>query len=108
LCFFITLSGDDFIIVNGVGNRLTGFRGRQDQVMINFVNDLYSAHYYAILDRLSPETALAITGLLATRKTPSAIEGQFEGDFLIVRDPPGGPIEVRCLSSAHRFTMRRK
>ena len=106
--FSMTLSGGDFIIVNDAGNRLRGFRGRQDQVMINFSVDFYSAYYYQIFERLTPDTALAITGLLTTRKTTSAIEGQFEGDFLIVRDPPNGPIEVKCFSPAHRFTMRRR
>jgi len=106
--FRITLLDADFIIVNDVGNRIWGFRDQRDQVSIIFAPDNYGPYVYEIFERVGPDSALAIFGGLFTRKTASAIEGGFAGSFLLIRDPPNGPIEARCDSKAHFFRMRRQ
>jgi len=104
-----TLGEADFVTVGINGNRLEGFRDRQD-VRISFpqVESDYGFSEYALLERLGPDTALAIVGQVDTTRTPSTIEGRLRGSLLLIRNPPHGRVEARCDSSSHDFEMRRR
>ena len=110
------LSGADFVMmVDGSGgNHFTGFRDHdRDTLRINlYRHEPYeedeAPSYYGLFERLRADLGLAITGQLDTTRTQSAIEGRFSGSFVLIRNPPDGPVEARCDSSAHDFDMRRQ
>jgi hypothetical protein len=110
----VTLSGADFIVTNGYGNRFFGFVDGSDALTfpIGVAFDFY--YYYDghldIVERFH-NAALAINGTVAARGTPSRISGTLKGTILITNrsTPPfQASFGSHCFSLAHGFEMVRR
>jgi len=106
----VTLSGADFIVTNGAGNRFDGdLIG--DRVVFRFGYDYYYYYYVsenAIVERFPP-TALVISGVVDSKATASRISGRMAGVVGISRNavPPFFQLTGSCSGQDHQFEMVR-
>jgi len=110
----VTLTGADFIVTNGYGDRFFGFVDASDALTfpIGVAFDFY--YYYDghldIVERFR-DTALTINGTVTAQGTALRISGTLNGSILITnRSAPlfqAGFIS-RCPATAHDFEMVRR
>lgn len=110
----VTLTGADFIVTDGYGNRFFGFVDASDALTfpIGVAFDFY--YYYDghldIVERFR-STALSINGTVTARGAPSRISGTLNGSILIF-DRSAPPFQAvfsaRCRATAHDFEMVRR
>ena len=110
----VTLTGADFIVTNGYGDRFFGFVDASDALTfpIGVAFDFY--YYYDghldIVERFR-STALSINGTVTARGAPSRISGTLNGSILIF-DRSAPPFQAvfssRCRATAHDFEMVRR
>ena len=111
----VILSGADFIVTNGFGDRFQG-SVVGDRVTFQPGSSFYYYYYYnsylgqaAIIERFAP-TAIAINGNITARQTATGLAGQLEGTMGVTRTaaPPFLPLTSACYSSTHDFVMVRR
>jgi hypothetical protein len=107
----VTLTGSDFIVTDGYGNRFFGFVDPAD--MITFpIGDPYYFHYYdehyQIVERFR-DGALIVVGNVAARGARGVITGTLAGAIATARrvSPPYGTYSASCFAPTHRFEMVR-
>ena len=108
----VTLTGSDFIVTGGYGNRFFGFVDPSD--MLTFpIGDPYYFHYYdehyQIVERFR-DGALIVVGNVAARGARGLITGTLAGAIATARrvSPPYGTYSGSCFAPTHRFEMVRR
>ena len=111
----VTLTGADFVITQGRGNRFDGFIDGPD--VVTFVIGDASAYYYFyevvqhdLIERLSTNSAFIVSGIVTARPTSSGIAGTLNGVFSFAQGsaPPFRRFSSNCRSNTHRFEMVRR
>jgi hypothetical protein len=108
----VRLSGADFIVTNGHGDRFGGIISG-DTVTFAVGDAYYYYSYYSghfgLIERLSSSGAFLVNGTVSAKADSSGIDGTLRGSVLISRGttPPFTQFSNGCFSSAHRFEMRR-
>jgi hypothetical protein len=110
----VTLSDADFIVTRGRGNTFNGAIDGSDRV--TFVigeQDLYywEGRVQDLVERISAEHVLVITGKVTAGLSPSGISGTLVGWFLWVEGggPPFRILPNNCyIYTTHRFEMVRR
>lgn len=109
----VTLSGADFIVTNGFGDRFQG-SVVGDRVVFQAGSDYY--YYYnnylgqsAVIERFAT-TALALNGIVTARETATGLAGQLSGTIGVTRTagPPFLPLTSSCYAGNHDFVMVRR
>ena len=108
----VTLSGADFAVTNGRGNRFNGvvLSDRASFVL----GDAYYYYYYGpgqfdLVERIPPD-ALVINGTANGTLSPSGISGTLSGVVALTnrQTAPFWPFTSQCFSQSHTFEMRRE
>ncbi len=109
----MVLSGADFIVTNGFGDRFQG-SVVGDRVTFQAGSDYYYYyHHYmgqaAVVERFPP-TALVINGIVTARETATGLTGQMAGTMGVARTsgPQFLPLTSACYSGTHDFVMVRR
>jgi hypothetical protein len=111
----VVLSGADFVVANGRGDRFPGFVDASDRVFFEIGNvglDYdYNPRCYLcdLVERLTPDTALVVGGNVAATATPSDIMGTLFGAFWLAEgaSPPLNRFSAHC-DGVHGFELRRR
>ena len=114
----VTLSGADFIVSGGRGNRFTGTYAVDGRISFTIGEIFYPYYYYwyapptpDIVERVTSSSALLINGSsAATHDGRSLISGTLSGIFAVTNrgTSPYWPYSGSCHSSAHRLELRRQ
>jgi hypothetical protein len=108
----VTLTGADFIVSDGYGNRFSGFIDLAGTVTFA-LGDAYYFHYYdehyQIVERFQGG-ALIVVGNVAAKETPGVISGTLAGAIATSgrTSPPYGTYGASCFAPTHRFEMVRR
>jgi hypothetical protein len=113
---YVRLSGGDFIVVKGRGDKFGGLLGGDDNVTFTIGAADYSFYYYFyygglfdLAERFTATTALIVNGRVQARASAAGITGTLSGSigFSPKITPPFWPRMDTCSSTGHRFEMRR-
>jgi hypothetical protein len=108
----VTLTGADFIVTDGYGNRFSGFIDPTDAITFS-LGDPYYFHYYdehyQIVERFR-NGALIVVGNVAARGARGLITGTLAGAIATAprTSPPYGTYNGSCFAPTHRFEMVRR
>jgi hypothetical protein len=111
----VVLSGADFLIADGHGDRFGGYVDASGRVNF-FIGSVELSYYYDLrcdrcdlVERLTANTALVIGGSVAATFTASEISGILFGVFFVADSAtlPLTRFPVQC-TGVHDFVMRRK
>ncbi|HXG71034.1 MAG TPA: carboxypeptidase-like regulatory domain-containing protein [Gemmatimonadaceae bacterium] len=97
----VTLTGADFIVSNGSGNRFSGFVDLSDGLTFSIGEDFDFSSRYDIVERFR-DTTLIVHGIVTARGTPQAISGTLKGSISV--STPA----IHCYSPTHAFEMARR
>jgi Carboxypeptidase regulatory-like domain len=105
------LSGASFVLSGQSGNSFGG-RVEPSRVLFTLVGGEYYRYYgiYGdLVEQLDESTYFAIAGFATVMGTSDVLDGQLNGDLLILdRDPRRFPAPTKqCRSSQHRFRLSR-
>lgn len=112
----VRLSGADFILINGRGDRFTGMVD-EDGTIRFAIGDAYYYYYYHyffgdfdLVERLNSTSALVVTGTVEATSTPAGISGTLNGRVALTQgvSAPFTRFAANCVSNSHRFEMRRQ
>jgi hypothetical protein len=116
----VRLEGADFIVTGGRGDNFQGVIDLNDRITFALGGSSSFYYYYYsylindpdVIERLSPSTALVISGRVEIDRVGSSIRGMLRGGFFIVNVPmlPQTPLRTSasCFSSSHGFELRRR
>jgi Carboxypeptidase regulatory-like domain len=107
----VVLSGASFVLSGQSGNSFGG-RVEPSRVLFTLVGGEYYRYYgiYGdLVEQLDESTYFAIAGFATVMGTSDVLDGQLNGDLLILdRDPRRFPAPTKqCRSSQHRFRLSR-
>jgi hypothetical protein len=109
----VTLSGADFVVVNGRGRSFTGFVDVSGGVRFVVGDAFYYYYYYGgnfdIAERISDFTLL-FSGIANVVGTPDRLAGGLEGSIVTSRNTarPFSPFLAQCHGSVHGFELVRR
>ena len=109
----VTLSGADFVVVNGRGRSFTGFVDVNGGVRFVVGDAFYYYYYYGgtfdIAERITDFTLL-ISGIADLVGTPARLSGPFQASIVTSRNTtrPFTPLVAQCHGSVHGFEMVRR
>jgi hypothetical protein len=115
----VTLSGADFIVVSGRGNHFEGSYDTDGRVTFNLLGSapfFYYYYYYYftqppdVVERVTPSSALVISGNASTRVNGGVIAGDLNGTLGLTNriTTPFWPYASQCQSGRHGFELRRR
>jgi hypothetical protein len=111
----VKLGGADFIVSNGRGDHFAGSVGPDGKVTFA-IGDAYYYFYYGyflgefdLVERID-SSALLVVGTVDARSTSSGISGVLNGLVALAQGTaaPFTRVTASCVSSSHRFDMRRQ
>ena len=112
----VKLSGADFIVSNGRGDHFAGSVGSGGKVTF-VIGDFYYYYYwynyfggeFDLVERVD-SNALVVAGTVSATSTSSRISGVLNGHIALAQGltAPFTRFTAKCLSSSHRFDMRRQ
>jgi hypothetical protein len=108
----VALTGADFIVTNGNGNRFFGFLDSTDTITFPIGDPYYFAYYdehYQIVERFQGG-ALIVVGNVTARGERGLIAGMMAGAILTSTrtSPLFHPYTGSCYAQTHRFEMVRR
>lgn len=112
----VRLSGADFILINGRGDRFTGTVDQGGRISFA-IGDAYYYYYYHyffgdfdLVERLNSTSALVVTGTVEATTSAAGISGTLNGRVALTQgvSAPFTRFAANCASNAHRFEMRRQ
>jgi hypothetical protein len=108
----VALTGADFIVTNGNGNRFFGFIDSTDTIAFPIGDPYYFAYYdehYQIVERFQGG-ALIVVGNVTARGERGLITGMMAGAILTSTrtSPLFHPYSGSCYAQTHRFEMVRR
>jgi hypothetical protein len=111
----VILSGADFLVTGGRGNRVEGTIDGLGRVKL-VIGDTSPYYYYSytgqydIVERLAGTTVLVANGFVAATSSPSRISGSLSGRINVGSGigPPFFQFSSQCYSSSHPFEMIRR
>jgi len=109
----VALTGADFILTQGRGNRFSGTIDAGDRITFSIGNASFYYYYlgqYDLVERISDTDALIVYGIVTARPSSTGISGTLNGELLLTQGivAPFTRIQMRCYSAAHRFEMVRR
>ncbi len=110
----VLLSGADFMVFTGVGNHFGGTYELDGSVSFVLARGYFN-HYYDnvspdVVERVTPNSAIVISGNASTRVNSDVIAGQLSGTFALTGQLHTffPPYASECQSSRHSFELRRR
>jgi hypothetical protein len=112
----VRLSGADFILINGRGDRFTGIVEQGGKITFA-IGDAYYYYYYRyffgdfdLVERLNSTSALVVTGTVDATSSNAGISGTLNGRVALTQgvSAPFTKFAANCSSTSHRFDMRRQ
>jgi hypothetical protein len=108
----VTLTGADFIVTDGYGNRFFGFIDPTDMITFPIGDPYYFYYYdehYQIVEHFR-NGALIVVGNVAARGARGLITGTLAGAIATAgrTSPPYGTYSGSCFAPTHRFEMVRR
>jgi hypothetical protein len=108
------LSGADFMVFTGVGNHFGGSYELDGSVSFVLARGYFNGYYDNVspdvVERVTPSSAIVISGHASTRVNGSVIAGQLSGTFALTGHLNSffPPYASECQSSGHGFELRRQ
>jgi hypothetical protein len=107
------LTGADFIVERGRGNRFTGTIDGGDRITFTIGDGSFYYFYdglFDLIERISAINAVIVDGIATATPSSTGISGTLAGYFLLTRGvaEPFTNLQARCYNFTHRFEMVRQ